>query len=272
MRGVQTAAYNPAKKMLSSGVDVVPDFEVPAVDRNRTSPFPFGGHRFEFRAVGSSQNCSMVNTVLATMTADAFKTFADAIEGGAKPDAVAQEALNKHWRVLFDGNGYDPAWLDEANSRGIWRIDSGVDAINMMASEKNIKLFADMKVLSKDELVARRDIGLQHYSGIVEMEALCFIDMLKQQIIPAIKEAEQDIKAVGGALKAVETGLAAMHHEADDYKKASLARVLRLETMITAREVVDSAEAECPAHLWPVATYKEMLFLDANQDSSGNTI
>jgi len=272
MRGVQTAAYNPAKKMLSSGVDVVPDFEVPAVDRNRTSPFPFGGHRFEFRAVGSSQNCSMVNTVLATMTADAFKNFADAIEGGAKPDAVAQEALNKHWRVLFDGNGYDPAWLDEANSRGIWRIDSGVDAINMMASEKNIKLFADMKVLSKDELVARRDIGLQHYSGIVEMEALCFIDMLKQQIIPAIKEAEQDIKTVGAALKAVETGLAAMHHEADDYKKASLARVLRLETMITAREAVDSAEAECPAHLWPVATYKEMLFLDANQDSSGNTI
>jgi len=268
----KAAAYSPAKKMLTSGVDIVPDFEVPAVDRNRTSPFPFGGHRFEFRAVGSSQNVSMVNTVLATMTAEAFKAFADAIEGGAKPDDVARDALNKHWRVLFDGNGYDPAWLDEANARGIWRIDSGVDAINMMGSDKNVKLFADMKVLSKEELFARRDIGLQHYAGIVEMEALCFIDMLKQQIIPAIKEAEQDIKAVGAALKTVEAGLAAMHHEADDYKKASLARVLRLETMITAREAVDSAEGDCPAHLWPVATYKEMLFLDANQDANGNTI
>jgi len=268
----QAAAYNPAKKMLSSGVDVVPDFEVPAVDRNRTSPFPFGGHRFEFRAVGSSQNVSMVNTVLATISAQAFAEFSDAIEAGKKPEDVAKEALNKHWRVIFDGNGYDPAWLDEANKRGIWRIDSGVDAINMMGSDKNVKLFSDMKVLSKEELDARRDIMLQHYAGIVEMEALCFIDMLKQQVIPAIKEAEQDTKGVEGALKAVKDGLAAMHHEGDDYKKAALARVLRLETMISAREAVDAAEGECPAHLWPLATYKEMLFLDANQDANGNTI
>jgi glutamine synthetase len=268
----KAAAYNPAKKMLSSGVDVVPDFEVPAVDRNRTSPFPFGGHRFEFRAVGSSQNVSMVNTVLATISAQAFAEFSDAIEAGKKPEDVAKEALNKHWRVIFDGNGYDPAWLDEANKRGIWRIDSGVDAINMMGSDKNVKLFSDMKVLSKEELDARRDIMLQHYAGIVEMEALCFIDMLKQQVIPAIKEAEQDTKGVEGALKAVKDGLAAMHHEGDDYKKAALARVLRLETMISAREAVDAAEGECPAHLWPLATYKEMLFLDANQDANGNTI
>jgi glutamine synthetase len=169
---VQAAKYDPPKKMLASGVDVVPDFEVPAVDRNRTSPFPFGGHRFEFRAVGSSQNVSMVNTVLATMAAEAFKDFSDQIEGGKKPEDVAKDALNKHWRVIFDGNGYDPAWLDEANARGIWRIDSGVDAINMMGSEKNIKLFESMKVLSKEELFARKDIALQHYAGIVEMEAL----------------------------------------------------------------------------------------------------
>jgi len=271
-QGKSAAKYDPPKKMLASGVDVVPDFEVPAVDRNRTSPFPFGGHRFEFRAVGSSQNVSMVNTVLATMAAEAFKDFSDQIEGGKKPEDVAKDALNKHWRVIFDGNGYDPAWLDEANARGIWRIDSGVDAINMMGSEKNIKLFESMKVLSKEELFARKDIALQHYAGIVEMEALSFIDMLKQQIIPAIKEAEQDTKGVAAALKSVQDGLAKMHHEGDDYKKAALARVLRLETMITAREAVDAAEGECPAHLWPVATYKEMLFLDANQDAHGNTI
>jgi glutamine synthetase len=246
--------------------------EIPAEDRNRTSPFPFGGHRFEFRAVGSSQNVSMVNVVLDTMTAEAFKEFADKIDAGAKPEDVAKEALNKHWRVIFDGNGYDPAWLEEANKRGIWRIDSGVDAVNMMDSAKNVKLFGDMKVLSKEELTARKDINLQHYAGIVEMEALCFIDMLKQQIIPAVKEAEQDTKGIQGALKAVQDGLAKMHHEGDDYKKAALARVLRLETMITAREAVDAAEGECPAHLWPVATYKEMLFLDANQDADGQTI
>ena len=188
------ASYDPPKKALESGVNVLPEFIVPATDRNRTSPFPFGGHRFEFRAVGSSQNVSFVNTVLATMSAASFKEFADAIEGGKKPEDVAKEALNKHWRVIFDGNGYDPAWLDEADKRGIWRIDSGVEAVNMMSSEKNIKLFQDMKVLSKEELIARRDIKLQHYAGIVEMEALCFIDMVKQSILPAIKEAEQDTK------------------------------------------------------------------------------
>lgn len=271
-RSGKSAAYNPPKKMLRSGVDVVPDFEVPAVDRNRTSPFPFGGHRFEFRAVGSSQNVSMVNTVLATIAAESFKNFSDQIEAGKKPEEVAKEALNKHWRVIFDGNGYDPSWLDEAQKRGIWRIDSGVDAINMMSSDKNIKLFSDMKVMSKEELLARRDVNLQHYAGMVEMEALSMIDMVKQQIIPAIKEAEQDTKAVAAAIKTVQDGLAKMHHEGDDFKKASLARVLRLETMISARAVIDAAEAECPAHLWPLATYKEMLFLDANQDANGNTI
>ena len=258
--------------MLKSGVDVVPDFEVPAVDRNRTSPFPFGGHRFEFRAAGSSQNVSMVNTVLATIVAESFKDFSDQIESGKKPEDVAKDALNKHWRVIFDGNGYDPAWLDEANRRGIWRIDSGVDAINMLGSEKNMKLFESMSVLSKEELLARKDICLNHYAGMVEMEALCLIDMVKQQILPAVLEAEQDAKGVKAALKSVQDGLAAMHHEADGYNKAVLARALRLETMITAREAIDEAEADCPAHLWPLATYKEMLFLDANQDANGNTI
>merc|ERR1719253_280747 len=257
--------YAPRNKTVNLGISSIAPFSMPSEDRNRTSPFPFGGHRFEFRAVGSTQNVSMVNTVLATMSAQAFAEFSDAIEAGKKPEDVAKESLNKHWRVIFDGNGYDPAWLDEADKRGIWRIDSGVDAINMMGSEKNIKLFESMKVLSKEELFARKDIALQHYAGIVEMEALSFIDMLKQQIIPAIKEAEQDTKGVAAALKSVQDGLAKMHHEGDDYKKAALARVLRLETMITAREAVDAAEGECPAHLWPIATYKEMLFLDANQ-------
>ena len=268
----KSAAYNPPKKMLSSGVDVVPDFEVPAVDRNRTSPFPFGGHRFEFRAVGSSQNVSMVNTVLDTITASAFKEFADAIEGGKKPADVAREALTKHWRVIFDGNGYEKSWPEEANKRGIWRVDSGVDATNLFDSPKNVKLFADMKVLSQQELEARKSIQLNHYVGMVEMEALCMIDMLKQQIIPAIAEAEQCTKAVAAACASVETGLGKVHHESDSFKKASAARVLRLETMIAARGVVDKAEAECPSHLWPLATYKEMLFLDANQDSSGQTL
>merc|ERR1719158_1857790 len=93
--------------MLSTGVKALADVEVPAEDRNRTSPFPFGGHRFEFRAVGSAQNVSLVNTVLNTITARAFKDFADAIEGGKSPKEVAQRALKDHWKVIFNGNNYD---------------------------------------------------------------------------------------------------------------------------------------------------------------------
>merc|ERR1719440_2508159 len=105
----ESKEYSPTTKMLSTGVKALADVEVPAEDRNRTSPFPYGGHRFEFRAVGSAQNVSLVNTVLNTITAKAFADFSDAIEKGAKPDQVAREALKASWKVVFNGNGYDEA-------------------------------------------------------------------------------------------------------------------------------------------------------------------
>jgi glutamine synthetase len=271
-RNGKATEYKPLKKMLKSGVDIVADFEVPAEDRNRTSPFPYGGHRFEFRAVGSTQNVSFVNTVLCALTAEAFKNFSDAIEGGAKPEDVAKKALNEHWKVIYNGNGYDPAWPDKAVKQGVWRVDSAVDAINMMSDAKNVKLFGDLGILSKAELDARKDVNLEHYVGMIEMEALSMIDMIKLQILPALKEGNIDTAGVSKALDMVTKGLAGVHHEGDLFKKATLARALRLETMIEARTHVDAAEGECPANLWPLATYKEMLFLDANQDADGQTI
>jgi glutamine synthetase len=268
----KVSAYEPPKKMLSSGVDTIPDFEVPAEDRNRTSPFPYGGHRFEFRAVGSAQNVSMVNTVLLALTAQSMRKFSEAIEGGKKPEQVAAEALKEHWKVIYNGNGYDPEWPDRAVQNKVWRIDSGVEATGMMTDAKNIALFEELGIMSKDEVAARRDVQLEHYIGTVEMEALCMIDMIKQQIIPALKEAGMDTGAVAAAASKVSEGLAGVHHEEDTLKKATLARTLRLETMESSREACDKAEEDCPAHLWPMATYKEMLFLDANQDANGNTI
>jgi len=264
--------YKPAKKMLESGVEAVASFEVPAEDRNRTSPFPYGGHRFEFRAVGSAQNVSMVNTVLCTITAEAFDDMAAKLESGMKPKEACKETLDKHWKVIYNGNGYDPTWPETAVKNGVWRIDSGVEATEMMGSAKNIELFSKMNVMSKEELLARKDVQLQHYSGFVEMEALCFIDMVKQQILPALAEAGMDAAPVKKALASVQAKFDKFHHEGDDYKKAQIARELRLETMIEARVAVDAAEAECPAHIWPLATYKELLFLDANQDANGNTV
>ena len=109
------------------GVEGMRHMEIPAQDRNRTSPFPYGGHRFEFRAVGSAQNVSLVNTVLNTITANAFKEAADRIEGGETAQAVAADLINTHVpKVVFNGDNYDEANQEMLTKRGVWRIDSGV--------------------------------------------------------------------------------------------------------------------------------------------------
>jgi len=247
------------------GVPAVAPFTVPAEDRNRTSPFPYGGHRFEFRAVGSSQNVSMVNTVLCTIFAESFAAFSDAIEGGAKATDVAAKALDDHWRVIFNGNGYSEEWPIEAGKRGIWRIDSGVESMSKLSDAKNTALFEKMNVMSKAECDARTIVMYEHYAGSVEMEALSMVDMIKQNIIPSCKAAELPTADLEAGVAKVQAGLAAVHGAADEKAKAEAARVLRLETMEDVRAVCDKAEEDVPADLWTIATYKELLFLDANQ-------
>jgi glutamine synthetase len=255
--------YKPSMKMLEMGCKAVAPVEVPSEDRNRTSPFPYGGHRFEFRAVGSSQNVSMVNTVLATITAKAFKEFSDAIEKGATPQAVAQKALKESFKVVFNGNGYDPACQEDLTKKGLWRIDSGVDAMKRFTVDKNIKLFEEMKVLTKEECHARQTVLFNHYTGQVEIEVNCMIDMMVQNIIPAIKDAEfVPLKELEAGVATLKKALHDIHHASSEATKAELARTLRLETMIAVREVCDAAEAVCPQDLWPLATYKDLMFLD----------
>lgn len=263
--GKGAGEYKPGVKTLDLGVDEILPFEVPAEDRNRTSPFPYGGARFEFRAVGSSQNVSMVNTVLNTITAEKFKDFADAIDAGKDPIDVAKEALNKHWRVIFNGNNYDEDMQQMLTDRGVWRIDSGVEAIHTLSSEKNIELFEKMNVMTKEECEAREVVLHDHYTGSVEMEALTLVDMINQHIIPSVKSAGvgplSDLEA---AVTTINDAVAAIHAAESSYEAAQLARVLRLETMIDIRETCDAAEEVVPANLWTLATYKELLFLDSH--------
>ena len=255
--------YVPSVKTLDLGTHEVLPFEVPAEDRNRTSPFPYGGARFEFRAVGSSQNVSMVNTVLNTIVAEKFAEFADAIDGGADPMDIAREALNENWKVIFNGNNYDEAMQQELTDRGIWRIDSGVEAIAQITAEKNTKLFEKMKVLTKEECESRKVILHDHYTGTVEIEAKCLIDMIQQHIMPSVKAAGVGpLSDLESSVKTIKTALQEIHDTEDSYKKAQLSRVLRLETMIDIRAVCDAAEEVVPANLWTLATYKELLFLD----------
>ena len=232
-KGTAPGLYDPAKTTVNMGVPSIAPFQVPAEDRNRTSPFPYGGHRFEFRAVGSAQNVSVVNTILNAMCAEAFQEFADKIEAGAKPADVAAEALNKHWKVIFNGNGYDPAWKDEAVKRGVWRIDSGVEAISKMADPKNVALFEKTGILSKEELVARMDISLEHYTGLVEIEANTMVDMIVQSIVPALKGANVATSSVEAGLAKLKAKIDSMHAAEETLAKAKIARELRLETMAT---------------------------------------
>ena len=266
------AEYKPEPKTVETGCSLFGTFTVPTEDRNRTSPFPYGGHRFEFRAVGSAQNVSVVNTILNAMCAEAFQEFADKIETGAKPADVAAEALNKHWKVIFNGNGYDPAWKDEAVKRGVWRIDSGVEAISKMADPKNVDLFEKTGILSKEELVARMDISLEHYTGLVEIEANTMVDMIVQSIVPALKGANIATSSVEAGLAKLKAKIDSMHAAEETLAKAKIARELRLETMADVRTACDDAEAICPASAWPFATYRELLFLDQNQDHQGMTV
>jgi glutamine synthetase len=260
------AKYAPKKKTIDLGCREIVPFQVPAEDRNRTSPFPYGGGRFEFRAVGSSQNTSMVNTVLNTITAEKFAEFADRIEAGEDAATIARDALKKSWKVVFNGDNYDETSQKMLTERGIWRIDSGVEAIARLSAKKNLDLFAKMGVFNEEECVSRQEIQHEHYVGTVEMECMCLIDMINQHIIPSVKAAGvgplAELQACVPKLKAELAKL----HSGTTFEKAKLARILRLETMIEMREICDDAEEVCPANLWTLATYKELLFLDQHSN------
>lgn len=261
----ESAKYEPAKKTLDLGAREVVPFQVPAEDRNRTSPFPYGGSRFEFRAVGSSQNVSMVNTVLNTIAAEKFGEFADRIDAGEDPADIARETLKKHWKVIFNGDNYDEAMQEMLTERGVWRIDSGVEAMNVITSDKNIALFEKMGTMTAEECEARKVVMHEHYTGTVEMEALTLVDMLNGHIIPSVKAAGVgDLAALEALVPKLNAAVAEIHAADDAYEQAKLARVLRLETMVEMRDLIDATEAVVPADLWTLATYKELLFLDSH--------
>ena len=272
-RNGKIGEYKPQARKVDTGCLLFGEFEVPTEDRNRTSPFPYGGHRFEFRAVGSSQNASFVNTVLNTTCAEQFADFAEKIEKGAKPAEVAAEALNTYWDIIFNGNGYDKSWPEKASKRNVvFNIPSGAEAISKLGDPKNIDLFEKMKVLSKEELIARRDIDWNHYIGLVEIEAGTMINMVTQSIVPALKTEGIDTSAVTATCEKVKAKLAEVHHAEEGLAKATRARELRLEVMIECRKACDEAEEKCRASAWPFATYRELLFLDQNQDHRGVTV
>ena len=281
------------KEILKIGVHTLPKFPKDTTDRNRTSPFAFTGNKFEFRMLGSSSSVSCTNVVLNTAVAEELKQFADELEGAANFEEALHELIKKtvtdHKRIIFNGNGYDDAWIAEAEKRGLLNLRSTPECLPYSLHEKNMKLLISHKVYSETEMRARYEILSENYCKIINIEALTMIDMAKKDILPAVSKYSHELSDTVIAKAAcgdIESG----------YEKELLAKVSKLNTaaykktekleqaVLKAKEIsetqelsmyykdavfaamselritVDELETMVPADIWPCPSYGDMLF------------
>ncbi len=174
---------------MNIGVDMLPVFRKDATDRNRTSPFAFTGNKFEFRMLGSSQSIAGPCIVLNTAVAEELEQFADALEGASDFNTALNELIIKtireHKRILFDGNGYDDSWIEEAERRGLANYRTTPEAMPHYVDAKNIELFAKHKVYTEVEMRSRCEVHLENYCKVIRIEALTMAEMVRKVIIPA---------------------------------------------------------------------------------------
>lgn len=277
---------------LQTGVDTLPDLAKDATDRNRTSPFAFTGNKFEFRMVGSRDSIAGPNVVLNTIVAEAFSEACDVLEKADNFDEAVHDLIKKyateHQRVVFNGNGYSDAWVEEAERRGLPNIRSMVEAIPALTTDKAINMFEKFKVFTKAELESRAEIKFESYAKAINIEARTMIDMASKQIIPAIikytkeladtvvavKEAGADasvqaelLTEVSGLLaeskKALEalkvvTDQAAAMEEGEDQARFYHSDVV--PAMEALRAPVDKLEMIVDKEAWPMPSYGDLIF------------
>ena len=281
------------KKTLSIGVDSLPTIPQDTTDRNRTSPLAFTGNKFEFRMLGSSQSISGPNTALNTIMAEELGQFADELEGAedfnAALHSLVKRTLTEHQRIIFNGNGYEDAWVEEAKKRGLSNLTCTADALKTYLQPKHIELFSRHHVFTEEELAARNEIHLENYCEVIGIEARTMIDMVKKDIFPAVSRFSGDVaKAVAAKknaladldcgdeeallrqisalsaemmrqVKALEAALAAPHG-ADAYEAAHYYHYTVFEIMGKLRSAVDELETVTAADCWPYPSYTELLF------------
>ena len=277
---------------LETGVSTVPRFSKDATDRNRTSPFAFTRNTFEFRMVGSSASNAYPNSVLNTIVAETLCQAADILEK-ADDFELALHDLIKDWvtdhiRIIFNGDGYSEAWVEEAARRGLPNIKNTVDATSVLADPEVIKLFEKHGVFSAVELAAREEVGYENYSKAINIEARTMIDMVKKEIIPAVMEytttvakSVAAVKAVGAdasvqeqVLKEITTELSKLDASVVKLEAATDASVKIEDPKAQAiayrddvfaqfaevREPADKLETLVDEKAWPFPTYAELLF------------
>ena len=277
---------------LETGVSTLPDLAKDATDRNRTSPFAFTGNKFEFRMVGSRDSISGSNVVLNTIVAEAFSEACDVLEKADDFDMAVHDLIKKyateHQRIIFNGNGYADAWVEEAERRGLPNIKSMVEAVPALVTEDTVSMFEKFKVFTKAELESRVEIKYENYSKAINIEARTMIDMASKQIIPAVikytksladtvlavKEAGVDASVQAGLLKETSDLLAATKSALDALsavtdKAAAMdegeeqARFYHFDVvpaMETLRTPVDKLEMIVDKEAWPMPSYGDLIF------------
>ena len=281
------------KEQLKIGVDVLPRIPRDSTDRNRTSPFAFTGNKFEFRSPGSSQSIAKPNIVINTAVAESLRQFADALEGAedftqALHDLI-RDTVKAHKRILFNGNGYDNHWPEEAQRRGLMNLRTTPEALAHLLDKKNVALFERHGVFNAAELRSRYEILLQNYVKVIHIEAETMMDMVSRNILPAVSafsaklcdnakvKAEvagvacgyekarcREISRHTDAIYAIYSTLGeAMHHA--DSAEDTLERAMRYKddvigAMNALREACDACEAMIPNEQWPYPSYTDILF------------
>ena len=195
------------KKKMTLGVDVLPPIPKDSTDRNRTSPFAFTGNRFEFRSVGSSLSISGPNTVLDSIVAYVLKGFADELEKASDfdkaLDALIKRELNAHWRIIFNGNGYDASWVKEAENRGLYNLRNLPEAMEHYLDAKNIKMYTELGIYSESEMNSHYEIKLEKYCQVLNIEVETMLEMINKDILPAAFKYIQAVSKTAIDLKTV---------------------------------------------------------------------
>ena len=279
------------KTQMDLGVSVLPDITKDATDRNRTSPFAFTGNKFEFRMLGSAINIACPNIMINTMVAEELRLFADELEGAADFKAAVLALIKRevaaHKRIIFNGNGYDDAWVAEAEKRGLHNLKSTAEALPHYTDEANVELFARHNVYTREEMESREEALLEEYYKTLHIEALTMSDMVREEILPACVVYEKDladtvkVKKDAGVAGGMEAGLlgrvSALTEElytkcseldqavADAPKDDSKQTVNYYHDVILAkmdevRAPADQLEMLVGKKYWPFPTYSDILF------------
>ncbi len=284
----------PVKMKMDLGVDVLPKFSKDTTDRNRTSPFAFTGNKFEFRMPGSAENLSDANTILNTAVAKELKGYADELESAedftSAVIALVKRTIRDHRRVIFNGNGYTAEWEEEAAKRGLPNKKNTPAALPALIEPKNIALMEEFGVLTKVEMESRYEVEMEHYSKIINIEALTMLEMARKQLLPAVNSYMSELANTAASKLAVSENISvrsetktlgrlsadadAMSDAVDTLQDAvDAAKALPSESekavafhdnvlpaMDTLRAAADDAETICGEDYWPLPSYSKMLY------------